>query len=67
MSESEWIPWSGGAVPVEGTDAKGHIQFVGETRLEAEKCPLSTLNYWPWFGEDERPCVLAYRIVDPAK
>jgi hypothetical protein len=66
MSENPWIEWAGGSVPIEGTDARGQIQFVGESREHAEARSVSILDYWPWFGEDEKPCVLAYRVIDAA-
>lgn len=66
MSDTEWIEWNGGPVPVEHSDAIGHLQFRGETREQAEAREPSTLDHWPWFSDDEKPCVIAYRITkDP--
>lgn len=66
MSEpSDWIEWSGGTVPVDGTDARGYVQFIGESRERAERRGITILEHWPWFGEDEKPCVCAYRVVQP--
>lgn len=65
MEEQPWIEWNGGNVPVQGTEARGYVQFIGETREQAEKRPVTIIDYWPWFGEDEKPCVIAYRMVKP--
>lgn len=62
-----WIEWNGGPVPIEGTDAFGLIQFLGETRECAEQRAPSKLDNWPWFGEDEQPCVKAYRVIEQPK
>lgn len=59
-----WIEWAGGPVPVDGTGAWGLIQFKGETRQHASERRLSCLEFWPWFGEDEQPDVVAYRVVE---
>jgi len=63
IGSGDWIEWSGGPVPVEHSDAIGHLQFRGETRERAEAREPTTLNYWPWFGEDEKSLVIAYRVM----
>lgn len=62
--DNDWIEWSGDASTI--PSARGHIQFVNETREQALRRGVSQLDYWPWFGEDAKPCVIAYRIVGDA-
>lgn len=62
-AQEGWVEWNGGDVPVEGTHVRGFIQLEGETIEQAEKRPLTILDYWPWFGEYAKPVVRAYRVV----
>jgi hypothetical protein len=59
--DPQWINWDGGAASIpQGT---GWIQFSGESRSDALNRAPSELSHWPWFGEDRRPGVVAYRML----
>jgi hypothetical protein len=62
---SEWIEWDGKDFPPIAEDAQGYVQFIGETRARALSRGISTISFWPWYGEDEEPCIVAYRIIQP--
>ncbi|WP_397586764.1 hypothetical protein [Sphingobium fuliginis] len=62
-----WIVWDGQSVPsVDRRDSrKGFIWFTHETEREAIERGQSEIFYWPWYGEDEQPCVRAYALATP--
>lgn len=62
---SDWIEWDGNAASI--PTGMGWVQFSHETREQAMQRELSEVDYWPWYGEDEKPCVLAFRIPGDAK
>ncbi|KTT68246.1 hypothetical protein [Sphingomonas sanguinis] len=61
-----WIGWSGGVVPVQGTDARGLILFKGESVKQAEERGEEVLDYWPWHDADGQPLATAYKPATPA-
>jgi hypothetical protein len=60
-SADGWVEWNGDAASI--PRARGWVQFTHETREHALKRPVTQIDWWPWYGEDEAPCVLAYRLV----
>lgn len=60
-TSNEWIEWNGDASTIPA--AIGWVQFGHETREQALLREPSRIDYWPWFGEDEKPDVRAYRVV----
>jgi len=62
-----WTIWDGAKVPsIDGRDSrKGFIWFAHETEQQAIARGQSEIFYWPWHGEDEKPCVRAYALATP--
>lgn len=63
--ENEWIEWDGDAASI--PSAIGWVQFSHETREQAEARLKTEVHYWPWYGEDEKPCIVAFKLEQVSK
>lgn len=61
IEPEQWVAWDGLAATI--PSGLGWVQFEHETREQAEQRGLTQIDFWPWYGEDRLPIVLAYKLA----